>query len=474
VKLSLIGVKMLIKFSVENFLSFRKKVEFTTIASIERQHSQRLIKDPKTGLKLVPITAIYGGNASGKSNLFKAIDFAKELITEGTKPEQPIRVNPFRLDSLTVNQPSEFVFEMKTPNNCYKYGFKVDREKVHSEWLKEIKKNSEKTLFERDESKQKKEDRFDISHFKRKMNAEDFRILKFNAIGTRPNMLFLTESVQRNMHIFKEVYDWFNTSLTLIFPESTIQGIEQSLLKMNELHAFCNNMLHKFGTGIDRLSIEDISFESADFPKGVKDRIQAMKQGEVMEIRSNFGERYTASMQEGRIIMHKLVSVHKSLDGKTDIKFELLEESQGTQRLLDLLPAFYGLSTVLENKVFLIDEINRSLHPILTRSLIEYYLASCNEYSSSQLIFTTHDLLLMDQDLMRRDEMWLLEKDEYGSSELFAISDFKGIRYDKNLLKNYLVGRLGGIPQIQIYSIQKGMNKEKENKVKETADGSTN
>ena len=142
-----------------------------------------------------------------------------------------------------------------------------------------------------------------------------------------------------------------------------------------------------------------------------------------------------------------MVTYHPKTDG-TVAKFEIRQESDGSQRVIDLLPAFLELAAPGSKKVFVIDEVDRSLHTLLTRRLLQAYLASCSADSRTQLLLTTHDVLLMDQQLLRRDEMWVAERKLNGVSILVSFSDYKDVRYDKDIRKSYLQGRLGGIPRI--------------------------
>jgi AAA15 family ATPase/GTPase len=158
-------------------------------------------------------------------------------------------------------------------------------------------------------------------------------------------------------------------------------------------------------------------------------------------------ERYLITRKEGELIVKKLVTCHSKMDG-TDAKFELYEESDGSQRVIDLLPFFLEVSNPASKKVLVIDELDRSLHTLLTRSLLEEYLNSCSSETRSQLLLTTHDVLLMDQKLLRRDEMWVTERDPKGVSNIFSFSEYKDVRYDKDIRKSYLQGRMGGIPKI--------------------------
>lgn len=160
-------------------------------------------------------------------------------------------------------------------------------------------------------------------------------------------------------------------------------------------------------------------------------------------------DRYIVSREGDELVAKKLVSYHPRSDG-TEAGFEIRQESDGTQRIIDLLPAFLRLSETTMPKVFVIDELDRSLHTLLTRQLIEAYLGNCSPETRSQLLFTTHDVLLMDQDIFRRDEMWIVERDRSGASTLLSFSDYKDIRHDKDVRKSYLQGRLGGIPRILV------------------------
>ena len=157
------------------------------------------------------------------------------------------------------------------------------------------------------------------------------------------------------------------------------------------------------------------------------------------------------SRKNDELIAKKLVTYHTKTDG-TEAKFEIGQESDGSQRVIDLLPAFLELAAPGSKKVFVIDEVDRSLHTLLTRRLLDAYLASCSADTRSQLLLTTHDVLLMDQQLLRRDEMWVAERKPTGISTLVSFAEYKDVRYDKDIRKSYLQGRLGGIPRILLSS----------------------
>ena len=429
---------MLIKFSVENWMSFREKVEFSMIASRERQHRDRVSLVKKYPFRILPVASIYGANASGKTNLFKAIYFAKRLIVKGTQqPESQISTKVFLLDPECADQPSKFYFELLIDEVVYVYQFSVTRKKVVEEKLEIIKSSSEKTLFHRMDG---------TPHFDESLAKDPF--LNFAFQGTRDNQLFLTNSVSQNVHIFKPVYDWFDKILELVAPDSRFNPME---IVLNErLIENISKRISQFDTGIDRIESIEIPLEKIQsIPKEMLNDLQEeVKEGMIVGLWNEArAERLLVFRKEGVLYAEKLYSYHPTVDGQT-VQFEIREESDGSQRIIELLPAFIDVSSKSCKRVYLVDEIDRSLHSLITRQLIGNYLSACSPESRTQLIFTTHDVLLMDQDLLRRDEMWVVEKNALGASALRSFSEYRDVRYDKDIRKSYLQGRLGGIPRI--------------------------
>ncbi|MCK5132143.1 MAG: ATP-binding protein [Candidatus Sabulitectum sp.] len=428
---------MLISFSVENWMSFRDRVSFSMIASRERQHGERVSRVNKYPIRILPVAAIYGGNASGKTCFFKAINFAKDLIVRGIQPDSLIPVETFRLDSFTSERPSRFEFELLINDTVYEYCFTVTRKKVLEEKLTKINSTSESVLFNRT-----------VDSMKFSNSMADDRTLFFVNEGTRENQLFLTNSVSQNVDTFRPIYDWFKKNLVLIAPDSRFEPFEQFLDESNPLYAIMNNLLPELDTGIIRLAGEDVSFESLPFPESMKVNLQKdLQEGIAVRIVSSMNERYIVQRKNGNLIAKRLVAYHRKSDG-TEVRFEIYQESDGSQRLIDLLPAFLDLASQSSERIYLIDELDRSLHSQLTTRLLEVYLANCNQESRMQLVVTTHDLLLMDQQLFRRDEMWVTERDPSGVSSLISFGEYKDVRYDKDIRKSYLQGRMRGVPHL--------------------------
>ncbi len=429
---------MLVGFSLENWMSFRDKVSFSMVATRERQNGERIPAIGKYQTRVLPVAAVYGGNASGKTNFFKALSFAKALVVKGTCPDSLIPVEAFRLDAEGTERPSRFVFELLIDDIMYEFGFAATRKAVLEEKLVAIASASEKVLYER------REGRLDFHE-----SLANDQFLRFAFKGTRDNQLFLTNSVSQNIDTFKPVYDWFKSILELLAPDSRFETFERFIDEGHPLYSAMNEMLSGLDTGISRLGGEEVPFENILLSKPLKTKLdEDVKEGMTVRLTSEpFNERFVVTRKGGELVAKKLVAFHSKPDG-TEAKFEIRHEADGSQRVIDLLPAFLELSDRKSKKVYVVDEIDRSLHTLLTRRLLEVYLSNCSAETRSQLLFTTHDVLLMDQRLLRRDEMWVAERDASGVSNLVSFSEYKDVRYDKDIRKSYLQGRLGGIPRI--------------------------
>jgi uncharacterized protein len=429
---------MIVSFALENWMSFCNPVTFSMVASRERQHKERVPRIGKYQTRVLPIAAIYGGNASGKTNFFKALNFARTLVVKGTQPDSLIPVERFRLDTEGNSLPARFTFELLIDESIYEFNFAVTREAVLEEKLVAITSTSEKVLYDRRDSKPNFHDSL----------AND-QHLRFAFKGTRDNQLFLTNSVSQKVDNFRPVYNWFKDTLELIAPDSRFMPFEQFIDKGHPLYTSMNKILPQLDTGIAHLDAEEIPFENIPLPEPLKTKLQEeVKEGvSVRLLTEPVNERFVVTRRDGELIAKKLMTYHTKADG-TEIKFEIHHESDGSQRVIDLLPAFLELSAQNSEKVYVIDEVDRSLHPLLIRRLLESYLASCSVETRSQLLLTTHDVLLMDQQLLRRDEMWVAERYASGASNLISVSEYKDVRYDKDIRKSYLQGRLGGIPRI--------------------------
>ena len=435
---------MLIRFRVSNFLSFKEEIEFSMVPGKSRHHPNHIISggNSRSSIDLLRSTIFYGANASGKSNLVKAIGFAQELIINGAKSLQQIPVTPFKLDPDLWKKPSKFEFEIRTSGKDYLYGFEVTSEKIVSEWLYELKLTTKELLFKRGESPEHKTI-VEFGKFHKKSKNDD-KFLDFVARGTRINQLFLNEIIGREIDIFKPVYLWFIDSLTLVFPESRYKIFEQNV----EEKELFSQYLSKFNTGICDIVLKPVLIND-DLQRIINNKIindlsiEQKKDCGIALVRPHGQRLFLSKNNKGEFIGHELAFKHKMGGCENEIVFNLSEESDGSIRLLDLIPILF--KNEKKGLVYLIDELDRSLHPNLCYELIELFLK--NESENTQLIATTHESNLLDLDLLRRDEIWFIEKDNQGASNIYSLEEFTP-RYDKDIQKGYLLGRFGAIPMI--------------------------
>lgn len=430
---------MLISFSVENWMSFRDKATLSMVASGERQHGSRIPKLTKYRTKVLPISAIYGGNASGKTSLFEALRFAHDMVTEGVHLDELIPINTFRLDDKMAEKPSAFSFEILIEGTIFEFSFVATQKAILEERLVKVTSSSEKVLYDR---------RGNLVDFHKSL-AKDQR-LQFVFEGTQDNQLFLTNTIFQKIKAFRPVYDWFRHALLLISPDTHLGPFGMVSSEKDDFYAPMSKILPLLDTGITRLGGEKIPLSSIEMPEEWEARLQKeLKEGMTFYVKEgqDNGDHIVVTREDNKLIARKLVTFH-AMPGGMEIKFDAQEESDGSQRVMDLLPAFLSLMAPNSRAVCVIDEIDRSLHTLLIRQLIEQYLSGCSSDTRSQLLMTTHNTHLMDQKLLRRDEIWVTERDGFGASNLMSFSEYKDVRYDKDIRKSYLQGRLGGVPRI--------------------------
>lgn len=442
---------MLIRFTIENFLSFKDRVVFSMIpgkGTLKPNHKTKTIK----GISALKTSVVFGANASGKSNLIKAIDFGKKLILLGTKNEQLISYQNYRLDSTTISGNSRIEYEIQNKGKNYAYGFVFNSKEIVEEWLYEITKKKESKIFERNNST------FDLGQlFKKNKKKEQQQFLKFIAKGTPNNQLFLTEIKTRkvkdnvsDINDLLNVIDWFQYSLKVILPNDKYnEGVKFELKDDSKLQKIFEELLNYFDTGINGICLEKIEQENIEFPSKILDKIKEdlfnLKSKNVrVVVVSSINTTYFISKKGNDVLVHKFMTKHNKKGQQKKELFDTSDESDGTNRIIDFIPLIMDL--LQGNNVFIIDEIERSLHPNLIYDLFDLFLDK-SENINSQLITASHESSLLTQKLLRKDEIWFVVKNKDGVSHLHSLEEYN-IRFDKKIRKDYLLGRFKAIPRI--------------------------
>lgn len=445
---------MLIRFVVSNFMSFKDETEFNMLPA-KGNGSRQLtdhIKKTKSGVDVLKTAAIYGANAAGKSNLVRAIAFLKSIVINDVELLIP-QSKRFRLDKTYLEKPSTFRIEYEYQDTHFDYAVEIFKGKITYEWLyliNSVKKNQEELLFKRDNNEvvfgEYFKNKDDVSFAKKFLKKQ----LKDNETVLN-NCYLLLESDT----ILDKISEAFS-KLHLVFPNSiNIEFTESVLLGTKKLD-FANKILANSKTGIEKIVIRKIE---SDLFFGLDD--VNVKNNLIDELESNIqksdsqtkeraivfpyrGKNYSFTKENNTYFVLILCAKHEN----SNLTFDFHEESDGTNRLFELAPAFEEL--LYENDfVYIIDELERSMHPLLAKELLKTY--SLNSKTNSQLIFTTHESHLLDDDLLRRDEIWFTEKKSDGSTEFYPLSNFNP-RGDKVLERGYLEGRYGGIPFLGDFS----------------------
>ena len=426
---------MLIRFEVENFLSFKDRQHLSMIADNdqEMENTHCINSESNVNLRLLKSAVIFGANASGKTNLLKALLFMRDFIMESTSGER-IKENtghePFKLDHKTLNEPGFFEISFLLDKKVYIYGFKIDRKKVISEWLYFYPQKKKVLLFKREIIE---EENLELSaanerdfkyHYKfgNYLKGEKNKIISL----TRKNSLYLSVGAQFANPTLENVFHWFKEYLkpwitheTVGLAEFTINFIEENDSNKKKVISF---------------------LKSADL--GIKDvRTEKVKMEQISEF-DKLPDEIKKEIEEGHFI--NIEMTHSSFVDNVEVtaNIEFNDESMGTQRMFQLSgPLFY---TLMNGGVFIIDEFENSLHIDLQKKLLSEFLKNSK---NSQILFTTHNVQLLEDKLFRRDEIWFTEKKEDGRTDLFSLADFKPKpRKDKSIKNGYLIGTYGALP----------------------------
>jgi|LQYC01.1.fsa_nt_gi hypothetical protein len=420
---------MFIEFNVTNYRSIRDTQTIKMAASkyYNELEETNCFDTSIAGLpKLLRSAVIYGPNAAGKSNLFRAMDFMRGFVlnSHSLQEGQTINAMPFALNSRSQTEPSEFEIFFLQNKVRYQYGFAVNSVRVTKEWLLAFPEGKAQRWYEREYDAIANNENW---YFGNKFTGR--RQLWQEA--TRKNALFLSTAIQLNNEQLKPVFNWFQDKLITILPGRSIKlnfSLDQCASEEGKLRIMeFMNSADMSTTGIDvrKTPIPAMKPEMLppDMPQPIKDKVLLDMQGkEFLDIQF----------------------LHNTDTGES-VPFRFSDESDGTRRLF----AFAGpwLDMLARGRILFVDELGTSLHPLMVRFLLELVQNPEINKHNAQLIFTTHDTSVLDTDILRRDQVWFVEKDGEQASKLYPLSDFKP-RQGEALEKGYLKGRYGALPFI--------------------------
>jgi len=416
---------MLISISVRNFKSIRD-LQTLSLEARKDAHLEwsNVIGEGKR--RLVKAAAIYGANASGKSNLIKALVWFRDFVVGSSKEKQigeQIDIDPFRLSSETEKAPSHFEIEFHREGFDYRYGFELTSDKVEAEWLFRKSPNAKPAkLFTREHQN------FEVS-------SSNFREGKGLEKRTRPNALFLSVCAQLNGEESGKILEWM---LRLLYVPSLTGTNFDTLPAAEQLQDPTQQEKLLDLTRTADFNIQSLHSEMEDIAK-------ATRPGETDSL-------WTRSVIGGKIATGKIKTTHRKFDAKGtpcgDVEFDLQEdESDGTQKFLALCgPVLHALE---EGNILLVDELEARLHPRLTQAILDLFHSPANR-KNAQLICATHDVTLLEPERFRRDQIWFCEKDEAGATDLFSLADIDSnlVRPTSKFSRQYMLGLFGAVPQI--------------------------
>lgn len=428
---------MLLEFRVKNFKSIRESQTLSFVASERDKESlpgncMTLDLPGSDSVRVLRGLAIYGANASGKSNLIQALSFVRWFVLSSARmlgPSDETKVIGFGEAGSTPENPSEFNVSFVHGNVLYKLVLKLTPERVLEETLEAYPEGRKQTWYRRTWDDAKSDYTYqpaESSTFPRDRKQEEF---------TRPNALFLSTAVQLNNERLKPVYEWFSSGLRSGIPEfnlvatrplyrgpvtrfkSTIQCLQSGgplAVRLRDLVAHAD------------VGVKDVRVSTAEVEMDVFDPDNPDNPGKIAETKTRVALKHTGP--EGR-----------------DFELELGQESAGTQQFFHLAGPW--LQMLGEDVTLCLDEFDRSLHPFLTQALLSVVLSKQDGGPGPQILFTTHNPLLLDLSFLRRDQVWFVEKDREGASHLYPLTNYKP-RKEESILRGYLEGRYGGIPFI--------------------------
>jgi len=444
---------MLLRFSVANFLCFKDEITLSLIASGDERHPNHVMDTGIPGRAAVLKAAgIYGANGHGKTKFVDALDFLESIVTHEIDGSPIPPLKQFAFSPETAASPSRFNIEFRVGATDYDYGLVIDHDEICEEWLFARYKKRAVKLFER--TSKRSTDRNSGFEFgstltkaqspNPKFSTKDY--LEFLATTVGKRQPFLSFAGKSEIPPLQEPLSWFMASIYVIGADADYSGLPSRAISESEFLPFISDYVSKADIGIRSLEFERrqlkrelLSEISKQLGEEFLDHIDELKDDQEIILRAKDGLSSVIRKEgSGELVLYSAYARH-AIDDAGAARVRMVDESAGTKRLIQLLPMMVGESGI--PRVFVVDELDRKLHPLLAYQLLGDLL-SCPEI---QIVFTTHNTLLLDLDLLRRDEVWFVQKRADLSIELYSLNDFR-VRPDLDVRRGYLNGRFGAIP----------------------------
>lgn len=411
---------MLLSFRFANHRSFRDEQQLNLTPVYDADSGR-----DESDLEAVPVAGIFGANASGKSNVIGAFDYLRMMVQSSDRDSEPgvgPRRYPFRLDPKAAEEPSSYAVDLLLDGVRHTYGFTVDDERIKEEWLYSYPYRRKRIIFERTGQS-----------FAWGEESVKSRIRRLEEI-VAPTSLFLSVTARFEPHdpvtgegdatslTMRALYRWLRLGVTLIGPSS------RDVFSLTLDYLQLQGASEQRSAIVELLRAADVGIEDVHLSEQIDDSTVPVRRS-----------------SEGLLEFH-----HRGALGK--VTLTLLDESSGTLRLLEL--GEQAIPALASGGMLLVDEIDSSLHPLLTAALVRLFQSPAGNPKRAQLVFTTHDATLLGsvdgEDVLRRDEVWFTSKGDDGASELFPLAEFKPRRQGENRQKRYLNGSYGAIPELSM------------------------